>query len=157
MHGQELGRARVSQDPLQGLRLAVLSCLCCLGNTHLQPPNLLPRKLRRLICSRRTSCRENYADSFAPQYTKLYLSRSYGWCGMDRRSVRMLARRAAGPGRIARAVPGAHRRPGPAYGGGDSVASIPEHGRHYRLGVAIGIAPDVPHFPGTSLDLPEPV
>jgi hypothetical protein len=42
MHGQELGRARVSQDPLQGLRLAVLSCLCCLGNTHLQPPNLLP-------------------------------------------------------------------------------------------------------------------
>jgi len=42
MHGQELGRARVSQDPLQGLRLAVLSCLCCLGNTHLQPSNHLP-------------------------------------------------------------------------------------------------------------------
>jgi len=42
MHGPEFGRARVSQDPLQGLRLAVLSCLCCLGNTHLQPPNLLP-------------------------------------------------------------------------------------------------------------------
>src|SRR5215470_20213031 len=32
MHGQELGRVRVSQDPLQGLHLAVLSCLCCLGN-----------------------------------------------------------------------------------------------------------------------------
>src|SRR5512140_3875028 len=42
MHSQELGRARVSQDPLQGLHLAVLSCLCCLGNTHLQPSNLLP-------------------------------------------------------------------------------------------------------------------
>ena len=42
MHGQQLGRARVSQDPLQGLRLALLSRLCCLGNTHLQPPNLLP-------------------------------------------------------------------------------------------------------------------
>ena len=42
MHGQQFGRARVSQDPLQGLHLAVLSCLCCLGNTHLQPPNLLP-------------------------------------------------------------------------------------------------------------------
>ena len=32
----------MSPDPLQGLRLAVLSCLCCLGHTHLQPPNLLP-------------------------------------------------------------------------------------------------------------------
>ena len=42
MHGQYFGRARVSQDPLQGLRPAVLSCLCCLGNTHLQPPNRLP-------------------------------------------------------------------------------------------------------------------
>ena len=42
MHGQQLGRAGVSQDPLQGLRPAVLSCLCCLGNTHLQPPNRLP-------------------------------------------------------------------------------------------------------------------
>src|SRR5260370_2438819 len=43
MRGQYLGRARVSQDPLQGLCLAPLSCLCCLGNTHLQPPNLLPQ------------------------------------------------------------------------------------------------------------------
>jgi len=42
MHGQEFGRARVSQDPLQGLHLAPVSCLCGLGNTHLQPPNLLP-------------------------------------------------------------------------------------------------------------------
>ena len=24
------------------MRLAVVSCLCCLGNTHLQPPNRLP-------------------------------------------------------------------------------------------------------------------
>ena len=42
MHGQEFGRARVSQDPLQGSHLAPVSCLCGLGNTHLQPPNLLP-------------------------------------------------------------------------------------------------------------------
>src|ERR1035441_1525389 len=42
MHGQQFGRARVSQEPLQGLGLAVVSCLCCLGNTHLQPPNRLP-------------------------------------------------------------------------------------------------------------------
>ena len=42
MHGQKLGRAGVSQDPLQGLGFAVLSCLCCLGNTHLQPSDLLP-------------------------------------------------------------------------------------------------------------------
>ena len=42
MHGQEFGRARVSQEPLQGLHLAPVSCLCGLGNTHLQPPNLLP-------------------------------------------------------------------------------------------------------------------
>jgi len=42
MHGQELGPARVSQEPLQGLRFAVLACLGCLGNTHLQPPDRLP-------------------------------------------------------------------------------------------------------------------
>jgi hypothetical protein len=32
----------VSQEPLQGLRFAMSACLCCLGNTHLQPPDLLP-------------------------------------------------------------------------------------------------------------------
>jgi hypothetical protein len=42
MHGQQPGRFRVSQQPLQGLRFAVSACLCCLGSTHLQPSNLLP-------------------------------------------------------------------------------------------------------------------
>lgn len=42
MHGQQLGRARVSQEPLQRLRFAVPACLCCLGNTCLQPSNRLP-------------------------------------------------------------------------------------------------------------------
>src|ERR1035438_7860081 len=32
----------MSQDPLQGVRLAPVSCLYRLGNTHLQPSNLLP-------------------------------------------------------------------------------------------------------------------
>src|SRR5664279_404803 len=100
--------------------------------------NCLPRKVRRLIRTSVYNCT---------------CSRLYAWCGMDCRSVRLLARRAAGPGRIAHAVPGAHRRPGPPYGGRDSVASIPEYGRHYRAGFAIGIAPDVPYFPGTWLDL----
>jgi hypothetical protein len=40
MHGQQPGRLRVSQQPLQRLRLAVSACLCCLGNTRLQPSNL---------------------------------------------------------------------------------------------------------------------